>query len=1195
MFDSMKSKKSTTKKRKLDTSRLVPVIAIVEALVLIAVSTFAWYFMFANKSLSSGVITVNADSGLEIDFKDADKTSYINIFDYIDEDNFFFEPASSVDGRNIYFPTSGTFNNTNTTDMVFRDGTVNDINSKYINIDFTLTNTYSEDVEVYLSNNSFFRISNNSGNATNGKALRMALYNNDGNSGDVTSHIVSNINKKAMSQQATEAATESADTYTVYFTKPSGWDPPKIYFWHENGDNDDPITDWPGYSMAKVVGDLYSYSFTNNKNNTPDYYNKVVFYGGSNSKKTADLNLTNNKWYTSNGNTSNLPEMVTVYFLKPSSNGWNGTPMCAVGTGANTSTNVLTGDLKVGGESMTEVTTGIYSYTFPSTYNYVQFLSSSSANDKSKVTSSANLDAGKLYYFPDSTFNGGDGYISTVPYSTSSIYFYNTLDWAKPYAHVNAMPNTDYGYDIPMISLSGGLYYAPLCTAYLQDVVAGMTNIRILGGTTDETVQSGEHYVSELASNCKVYFHDNDSATDRTETYDCKGEHVFRALSTKGSNNYYQTSDEDYVDALDVTGESYAVISPGVSAGFQRGANPVNAIVNSTGAVTSIVPTFASSFDDYIMGSGNPVFTIKRNQTVNMSMIIWLEGTDEHCTAANYAGKNINLYLEFSTKLVQENPDETYTYRFIDATREVWTGDTITSGSVKIDPVMQLYDATNDRGYLMKAKSYTTYNGEKKTQVWECTAPAALMTDREKKHHLEFRRVNPYNESQVWNYWDAGYGVDYLSDARSGNAISFTAFADGSPDRKYFGDTIGSHTLPEYSCGGLWGAFNSTETLHIYDGRKVKIKIRDEDIWVDKNTKEKPKFEGMALTFGYTYTYPNSRKSVTIEYKASPSDTDFYDVVIPTSAISRASNSYFVLYKTIGPYALNAEENDKITLGLKWNAGNIGGLFYEFDEEYDFDTNSDKAEQHSYWGSDVVYIQIRNSVADTYSSNDGFNQIHFYKKGTNIGMYSYLYETEGYGDNNIKRQFVAVVPSGAEYDTFDIQRTNRTYHTDNYLYRYTGEFGLAEVNDSRSNGVRWNKISDDNKRLITIDWDKATFYYKNRWNNSNYDAPAAVHIWAGDFGPVDWNMTSYYDVYRMTVQSNRDVNFKFNDGEEKWSIDYHVYDLNGKQLGPDDWSDGKIVMQIVQNDGFGGNVTDTETGHSTYSTTWLQYAAKETH
>ena len=143
---SKKSKSSVIKKtsksqksNKFRISPLIAVIALIEVLVLIGVVTYAWFVFAESNTVDSGIITVSPDSGLKIDFADANQNDYINVWNYLKD--FSFEPATSVDGRNIFFPTSGTFENDSTNNIRFREGTVNDVNSKYISIDFTLTNT----------------------------------------------------------------------------------------------------------------------------------------------------------------------------------------------------------------------------------------------------------------------------------------------------------------------------------------------------------------------------------------------------------------------------------------------------------------------------------------------------------------------------------------------------------------------------------------------------------------------------------------------------------------------------------------------------------------------------------------------------------------------------------------------------------------------------------------------------------------------------------------------------------------------------------------------------------------------------------------------------------------------------------------------------------------------------------------------
>ena len=56
--------------------------------------------------------------------------------------------------------------------MVFREGTVNDINSKYINIDFELTNNSDQEMDVFLSNNSRFLVTDDNNNKINGNSKK---------------------------------------------------------------------------------------------------------------------------------------------------------------------------------------------------------------------------------------------------------------------------------------------------------------------------------------------------------------------------------------------------------------------------------------------------------------------------------------------------------------------------------------------------------------------------------------------------------------------------------------------------------------------------------------------------------------------------------------------------------------------------------------------------------------------------------------------------------------------------------------------------------------------------------------------------------------------------------------------------------------------------------------------------------------
>lgn len=265
----MNNKKQTKKKskyNKLKVSPLIPIIAVIEIALLICVCTYAWYAVSASKTAMSDLIKVDPDSGLEIDFADTDDGKiYIN--DYIK--NFTFEPATSLDGRNIFFPTTGTFANAantsasdmaQTNKMTFREGTINDINSKYINIDFALTNTGEEAIPVYLSSKSKFEVYKN-GVAQNSSALRFAFYKNDGEPGDTDG------------------------PFTIYFNNSFPNNPqPYIYLWTKSADGEttEKNAEWPGVPMVKYnESGIYSYTFDNDQ-----YANMVINDGRDPNKES---------------------------------------------------------------------------------------------------------------------------------------------------------------------------------------------------------------------------------------------------------------------------------------------------------------------------------------------------------------------------------------------------------------------------------------------------------------------------------------------------------------------------------------------------------------------------------------------------------------------------------------------------------------------------------------------------------------------------------------------------------------------------------------------------------------------------------------------------------------------------------------------------------------------------------------------
>lgn len=1114
MSRNFKKKKSTSKYRGLKISPLIPIIAIIEVLVLIGVSSYAWYYMSSNKQVNTGIITVDADSGLDIDFKYATKDDYINIWNYLSED-FAFEPVTSLDGRNVFVPTTGTLENTDTTNVVFRDGTVNDINSKYINIDFELTNTTDSTMQVYLNNSSYFRVKNKAGKTDESRALRLAFYPNNGDVGNVTSQLIGGTADYSGKE---DSAVDPTKVKTIYFDNTTWngtsashtWDKVYAYVFHDESgtDNDYPLTNWPGVEMDRSSGPIYSYAFTDANSE----YNKVVFHNGNNSQ-TSDLTLNNGGRYNKDGYVGEY-KAKTVYFVKPVDwvDGEGNAKVFAHAWRTSGSTNYFYTNWDTNGntgglDALKYEGSGIYSYTFSSDVSGLLFTNGTwGGTTQTEDITGDNIKDGYVYYISGwgTGKNDGNGNknvtktYDTHVYSkltTKTVYFYNTLGWTTPYTVASMSTLSGHNYvRLPMTYLTGNVYYCNVPEIYSQ-----------------------------------VYFCDKTNAANRSVTFTYENGKVYRP-GEKNASNYYTLTNFQYSDYA--SSEGYAVISPGVSAGFQRSYTPVVKINDTTGYAEKVIPAFSNSIDNYIYGnSAGPdntsqtVFEIGPKHILSLSMVVWLEGTDPACSGEAYPGNNIEMRLEFSSKYVDAQGTEhsvntgdtsTYTYKFYDKTREVWTSDRRdTESGVTVAPVMQLYDNTIGRGYLMSPDSYVTVGGKTKVSCWSVTAPTSVAL---KGHDIIFRRVNPYDEDEVWNYWHAGpcagTGAAPITDpedsttypiytiAQTGTTISFTAFADGSPTKAMLQKNNGSATnanVPDVSCGGLWGNL-SVRTLTVVDGLSGHPCHNDSGI----------------LTINYSYTYASTGsgngagRTATIEYKASDADDIFYYFIMPDIAYTSGADCTFKNYYGFnGSYAINSELNT----GLKWRAtykgGTAAGDYFELNRTQSTSSSGDNGTDHHYWGSDILYIETTSNTSDyMYSDYNKGNlmQVHYYVNSTTTSgqdFYSYLYAVDnGTVKGSATTVFVSVVPNSKAYKYYRVEtcdskststKKNRT--TKQTITNAADESVSAKIGSTTAT-ASFKRNHLNNKNIIKLDYFQITLYVETNNTslaNTNYDP--YIYLW----------------------------------------------------------------------------------------------------
>lgn len=138
---------------KIRKSLLIVYVSLFLAVILFASATFSWFVYFDTATIESNEFTMNASTGLRVN----EGESITNV---ITIDNMVLSEASSVDGRNMYFPLSGNYTS-ETEHMLFREGTVGDQNSLYAYKNFTLqadsdfTYIYVKDYEITVGDQVF--------------------------------------------------------------------------------------------------------------------------------------------------------------------------------------------------------------------------------------------------------------------------------------------------------------------------------------------------------------------------------------------------------------------------------------------------------------------------------------------------------------------------------------------------------------------------------------------------------------------------------------------------------------------------------------------------------------------------------------------------------------------------------------------------------------------------------------------------------------------------------------------------------------------------------------------------------------------------------------------------------------------------------------------------------------------------------
>lgn len=163
------------KKRKSGKKQLLlSIVSLILALLILVTSTVCWFSLVKSKGTTDNV-NLTVGNGLRVnDLGDTNQRF---------KDDSFLLPASSVDGRNLFFPTDGTDFSTETSRMTFRSANAGDRNYDYVQLDFNLT-AEANYTSIYLDKSTSLKIEvpNNASDdykaeaAKAEKALRTAIY-----------------------------------------------------------------------------------------------------------------------------------------------------------------------------------------------------------------------------------------------------------------------------------------------------------------------------------------------------------------------------------------------------------------------------------------------------------------------------------------------------------------------------------------------------------------------------------------------------------------------------------------------------------------------------------------------------------------------------------------------------------------------------------------------------------------------------------------------------------------------------------------------------------------------------------------------------------------------------------------------------------------------------------------------------------
>ena len=145
----VKNVSKAVESRKITKKQLsLSIVSLILASIILVSATYCWYAL-AKGTGTANNINLTAGNGLRVN--DLGDTSQQF------KDDSVLLPASSVDGRNLFFPTDGTDFSTETPKMTFRSANAGDRNYDYVQLDFNLT-AEANYTSIYLDKSTSLKI-----------------------------------------------------------------------------------------------------------------------------------------------------------------------------------------------------------------------------------------------------------------------------------------------------------------------------------------------------------------------------------------------------------------------------------------------------------------------------------------------------------------------------------------------------------------------------------------------------------------------------------------------------------------------------------------------------------------------------------------------------------------------------------------------------------------------------------------------------------------------------------------------------------------------------------------------------------------------------------------------------------------------------------------------------------------------------